>query len=776
MKPQTILIAALAGLSLLAGPIRAQIVASDDFSYPDGNLNGDNGGTGWSGGWVGSYGTAMVVGGQVILPGAGCDAFRLLSSTQVAGTVAWVRFSGQLFTDTPGNNADNFWGGLFFFSGGSQVGFIGKNYAGPYDWTLVGGSAHVSTQSVLSASDIYARVVTTTNNNMTIDLWINPANPSIIDTLTPDATDTFAGNGWDRVYLRSGSGDSSQWSQFENLAIGNTLADVVGNPTLPVTLPGVIYSGSGAATAEPVIFAAGADGWVGTNYNTGSSRTLYTRFSMEFNNVNNGSFDFPNTGGGLYGGLEFFQGGSEKFLIGAGWGDYTWSTVGGAGDVELDPSTIIMTNDWHTMVVRTDYSANNNATVSVWLDPDFTQTEANQPNGPIVLSMDDTFDNIRLRCGNGPASAEFSNIVIAATSAGVGFVPPGPPQFQGLVPGINATYVPPSTPINVDVVFGSYGVNTNAVTLTLDGNPVTPGFTASANELTVHYQPGAPLAAGTTHTVMLSLTDSNGAPYSTSWSFTVDPYPTLPATVAGPFTVSGGGSTIVLNSQDGWIGGNYGAASTNVLYTRFSMEFTDVNNGGLNVPNSGGGCYGGLQFWQGGNQKLLVGAGWGAVNWGVAVSVPNQDLTPGTPIVTGGWHTMVVKSSYVTGGNTAVRVWLDPDFSKAENDQTNAPLALSLDNTFDNIMLRCGNGSASANFSNIVIAATSTGVGFAATVPPATLSIQNLGGKNMQVSWTSTGTLQEAPAVNGVWTDSPNQANPQTMSATNSALFFRVRQ
>jgi len=137
---------------------------------------------------------------------------------------------------------------------------------------------------------------------------------------------------------------------------------------------------------------------------------------------------------------------------------------------------------------------------------------------------------------------------------------------------------------------------------------------------------------------------------------------------------------------------------------------------------------------------------------------------------------MVVKSSYVTGGNTAVKVWLDPDFSKAENDQTNAPLALSLDNTFDTITLRCGNGTASANFSNIVMAATSTGVGFAATALPATLSIQNLGGKNLQVSWTSTGTLQEAPTATGAWTDSTNQANPQTLSATNSALFFRVKQ
>jgi hypothetical protein len=33
-----------------------------------------------------------------------------------------------------------------------------------------------------------------------------------------------------------------------------------------------------------------------------------------------------------------------------------------------------------------------------------------------------------------------------------------------------------------------------------------------------------------------------------------------------------------------------------------------------------------------------------------------------------------------------------------------------------------------------------------------------------------------APTVTGSWTDSANQANPQTLSTTNSAQFFRLRQ
>jgi len=43
-----------------------------------------------------------------------------------------------------------------------------------------------------------------------------------------------------------------------------------------------------------------------------------------------------------------------------------------------------------------------------------------------------------------------------------------------------------------------------------------------------------------------------------------------------------------------------------------------------------------------------------------------------------------------------------------------------------------------------VAAATAQGVGFAAVVPSGVLSIQNQAG-NIQLSWTSIGTLQVAP-------------------------------
>jgi hypothetical protein len=98
-------------------------------------------------------------------------------------------------------------------------------------------------------------------------------------------------------------------------------------------------------------------------------------------------------------------------------------------------------------------------------------------------------------------------------------------------------------------------------------------------------------------------------------------------------------------------------------------------------------------------------------------------------------------------------------------------LTVSLNNTFNNIRLRCGNGSTFAEFTNVVVAASAQDLGFPAVLPPGLLSIHN-----GQLSWTGDGTLQSAPAVTGPWTDKANQANPQPLSATNAAEFYRLRQ
>jgi len=114
---------------------------------------------------------------------------------------------------------------------------------------------------------------------------------------------------------------------------------------------------------------------------------------------------------------------------------------------------------------------------------------------------------------------------------------------------------------------------------------------------------------------------------------------------------------------------------------------------------------------------------------------------------------------------------LDPDFTKGLDSQPQQPLTVSLDNTFNQVRLRCGNGSTYAEYTNVVIAATAVDLGFPASTPPGVLKIQN-----GQLSWTGGGTLESAPALNGPWTAYGNMNNPQPLNVTNSACFFRLRQ
>jgi hypothetical protein len=549
-------------------------------------------------------------------------------------------------------------------------------------------------------------------------------------------------------------------------------------PSLPSVLPGPIVASN--QEVGIIIFSTN-DAWLGANYGPTSGNTIYARFSIEFDNLNG------ETGaGGGYGGLQFFEGGingTPHLIAGNAWISTNWSVdpYPPGAQTDLAPLTPIVYHEWHTIVERVDYTPSGNSTVNVWLDPDFTLTEAAQTTPPTTISIVDTFDTIALRTGNGTTSATFSNIVLAATSAGAGFAAPAAPQFQNFVPAPNAPSAYVNSPISVQVAFGTYGIGTQTAVLTLDGRTVTPTFVVATNSITVNYQPPTPFVTNSSHTVVLSVTDSNGTPYSTTWQFSVDAYPTLPVTIPGPidvvYSLDGAAGMTICGVTNGWIANNYQASSTNTLYTHFSMEFFDLNG---EVADDTGGCYGGLHFFDGGpenvgTERLLAGESWLRNTWSIDDKAGGEggelNLPPTTVVAVGEYHTLAIKSVYSATGNATETVWLDPDFTKSEGNQPNAPLVVSMDNTFDTICLRCGNGSAADEFSNIVIAATSP---FAVAIP-AVLSLHGSGG-NLNLSWTGAGTLQTAPAITGPWINFGNQANPQVITTGNSAAFFRLKQ
>ena len=56
------------------------------------------------------------------------------------------------------------------------------------------------------------------------------------------------------------------------------------------------------------------------------------------------------------------------------------------------------------------------------------------------------------------------------------------------------------------------------------------------------------------------------------------------------------------------------------------------------------------------------------------------------------------------------------------------------------------------------------------------LNVPVLAGGSVTLSWTGTGTLQEASSVNGPWTAAASQANPQTTTASGPAKYYRLVQ
>lgn len=609
--------------------------------------------------------------------------------------------------------------------------------------------------SVLTNTAISAQVVIGGNPISAVSLTLDGVPVTISSN---QAAGLITVSGQPSSALSVGSVHAAQLVVTDNVGtkFTNNWSFTTGFIALPATLAGPITTGGGN---DLTLFSAAGDSWLGTNYGTTSSKVLYTRYSMVFNDLN-GEIG----GGGGYGGLHFMLGTGQKLIVGNGWTSLNWSLDADANQQDLPGPIPVTLGEWHTIIVRTDYIPGGVDTVKVIFDPEFDKPESQQVN-VYTLTADVSFDFIRLRCGNGTANATWTNIVIGTSATAVGLPAEAEATFVNYVPAQSAVAVSPNSPISVKALFGGAAINPGAVTMTVDGTPVTPTFVSTPNDLTITYQPPPPLVAGSAHNVAVSLTDLNNLAAATSWSFTVDAYPSLPVNLAGPVSVTGGGAgTTLFSAQNGWLSANtyLNTNYSGTLYTTFSMVFDDLNG-----ETGGGGGFGGLHFFNGNTEKLLIGNNWGSVNWSYDAANWGSGNISDFPIGIGEWHTLVIKTVFVAGGADNVSVWLDPNLSLTESGQANAPQGILADASFDNIHVRAGNDSASASYSNIVISATSP---FAASVPQGVLSLQG-----SQLSWTSVGVLQQAPAVSGPWTDAADQSNPQILATTNAAQFYRLR-
>jgi hypothetical protein len=138
-----------------------------------------------------------------------------------------------------------------------------------------------------------------------------------------------------------------------------------------------------------------------------------------------------------------------------------------------------------------------------------------------------------------------------------------PPVVEAVAPLDDQAGVELQPLIQVRVRDDGMGVRAGSIAMTVDGAPVTPSLAGSAREYLLGYTPAAPLAAGSIHTIAVSVTDFAYPPHAATQSLRFktlpDPYagvvrinfqPTSGATPAGYEAEAGTGYT--LDRGRGW--------------------------------------------------------------------------------------------------------------------------------------------------------------------------------------------------------------------------------
>lgn len=233
---------AIACLAMISSAANAVALLSEDFTYADGALGGQNGGTGFGAAWTGAA-TQVTSGEAVIAAGTCCDAFRDLPSDLGTFAAANTVTVGELWggIDYLQPVGDTF-GGLSFFAptaGGpgnrTERMLLGDGFN--QDVWGVSAPGHGIFNSTVANDDVARRgvfqIVFNEFGDETVNLWVgsNTTAPVVIITGSPVATGNFELSDANSIRLSHGAGGAS----FDNFVIGETAADVGGVVDVPPT-------------------------------------------------------------------------------------------------------------------------------------------------------------------------------------------------------------------------------------------------------------------------------------------------------------------------------------------------------------------------------------------------------------------------------------------------------------------------------------------------------------------------------------------------------------
>lgn len=220
---------------------QAGVLVSEDFSYGDGGLNGQNGGTGF-GGNVWFAANSSVSGGVAVGGQGGWDQAQkrnfaaTLGDSAGATATVWVRFDWGHSAQV---GAGSGYGGLTFYTGTSDGGSENFLFGNPWsgtaidgEWNISGGSGDRNTG--ISSFGMKSGVAKFDLGAGTVSLWVGAAGSTIDVSAPADASVSGVSlAGIQGIRINGYNGSASQ--SFDNLIIGTTLADVNATDTTPVS-------------------------------------------------------------------------------------------------------------------------------------------------------------------------------------------------------------------------------------------------------------------------------------------------------------------------------------------------------------------------------------------------------------------------------------------------------------------------------------------------------------------------------------------------------------
>lgn len=246
---------ALITSGLLPVASQAAVIATENFSYGNGNIAGQTGGTGWNyerndepaapaqtaSNWNDTFGGAQVVSSALVTSNSGAHREFGGITEGTGGTSnereGAFRGSGAMFfsvtyTPTTGNQ----WGGVSSYDFGTERlfwGAPGGGNGGNFFGIDESGVGQTNSTIPVITGQTYTLIGMLDFDNDLLGLWVNPDGSDTAASF--DVSRAYTGGNWSSA-LRLASGHTSTW---DNLTVGTSFADVAPVPEPSASLLGL---------------------------------------------------------------------------------------------------------------------------------------------------------------------------------------------------------------------------------------------------------------------------------------------------------------------------------------------------------------------------------------------------------------------------------------------------------------------------------------------------------------------------------------------------------